>query len=119
MRNMAELIKVELKEETMIVNNIEEKFNYEANLINALNRPPEDKRSGQVIGFSLLEMKKRMDILNKIKEANDFVLLEKNEFAELTKCLDAQKWIVLDQTIINFIDDVKNSEKVKVDEVKK
>lgn len=94
-------------------------FDYKEHLLGALNQPPTDERSGQPRGFGPVEMRKRLKIVKIIEESTgDEVLLETSDWNELKTCVKAQKWLIADQAIVDFSDDVENSEEVEVEQKK-
>ena len=125
---MTKLKKVVFKKATMEVPNgtnedgsLKDKevpFNYKEHIINALNQPPTDSRSGQPRGFGPEEMRRRMKILDKVNSAETEVLLEKSEYGELKTCVNDVKWMLMNQTILDFIDSIEKAEEVEVEEKK-
>jgi len=99
---------------------VDSPFPYKQNLIDTLNAPPIDERSGQPRGFGPTELRKRIKI-QKLVEAcvnGGELLLEQTDWGTLKECVNAQRWLIMDEAIVVFIDAVENAEEVEVKEKK-
>ena len=119
---MKSLKKIELKTTKMFVvdndgKSIESDFEYKGVLLQALNEQPIDEQSGRPKGFGPIEMRTRLKIIKLVEDNTDnTLLLENSEYIELNNCVKNQKWQIVNSTIMNFIDDINNSEYVEVKE---
>ncbi len=93
---------------------IEVPFSYKEQMVNALNQPPVDERTGQPRGFGAVEMRKRLKLIDIVEGAVGELLLEHSDWKELKECMSKQRWIILDEAIIKMCDDVENAEEVEV-----
>lgn len=90
-------------------------FSYKDALLDALDTPPVDERSGQPRGFGPREQRKRNKIVDLIEDAADgHVLLENSDYAELKECLDNMKFVFRSKGLEDFFDAIENAEEVEV-----
>lgn len=68
----------------------------------SLNNPPEK-------GFTVTEMAGRLKILNKLNQASGTLSLEDADFATLKACADQVHWALMDQSIVDFYEDLKKT----------
>lgn len=92
--------KLELKKVDFFKNEEGESVNYSALIRVCLNNVPEG-------GYTVQEMRDRMDILNKAEKANGSLDLEDSETKKLKSCVKAMKWSLMNKEIVQFCDDVE------------
>lgn len=81
-------------------------FSYKESIINSLRiSMPEG-------GFSFGDIEIRMKIMEKIEKADDHVILEDKHFKYLVDLIKSEKWMFMDQVILNFIKQLEESEDV-------
>ncbi len=118
----AKLRKIPLKKEKLKIGNADGTprfLDYREHLVGALNSPPTDDRTGQQRGFGPVEMRRRLRVIKQVEEApEDFVLLDSSDYNELKSAVAAQRWLLIDEAITNFSDDVENAEEVEAEEKK-
>jgi len=119
----ANLTKIELKTTTMTLTgqdaegNIVEKeqpFEYKKQILSALNERPIDPRTNQQRPFGPIEMRHRLKLIDKVTEATTEVLLEKSEYKELKEAINAVGWLIVNKTIVQYLDDIEKAVEVPV-----
>ena len=94
-----------------------EAFDYREHLIGALNSPHIDEHTGQPRGLGPVEMRRRISIIKQIDASkDDYVLLDNADYGELRSCVNNQKWLLVDEAITQFSDDIDKAEEVDVEQ---
>lgn len=120
---MTKLYKIELIQTTIEIKQPnsetrENDFDYKTNMIDALNQAPIDDRSGQPKGFDIIEMRKRLKVIDLIEAADTEILLDNLSYGVLKDSVKNQRWKVPNKVILDYVDAVNNAEEVEVKEAK-
>jgi hypothetical protein len=63
-------------------------------------------------GFSFIDIETRLKIVQKLEEVSDntFIILEDKQYTYLLEVLKKEKWMFMDQVIIDFIKSIEQAE---------
>lgn len=72
-----------------------------------VNQPSINSQTGQAIGFSIEEIRKRLRLIECLKHPNNGQIeMEDADYQLLYECVIAYKWNKAEQSIVDFVDDV-------------
>ena len=63
-------------------------------------------------GVTVAQIMERMKLIELVKGAEDFVLLEENAHAQITKDLKNERWSRVTTNLVQFVSDFENAEVV-------
>ena len=106
--------KIEFKTIQLDSDDDKSKLDYKKTLISVLRAP-----SNPQAGVDYEEAEKRMKLINKIRDAKDFVLLEEAEWNELWIAFKRFKFSQVFSGVVQLGKDIFEAEKVELKEVKK
>lgn len=86
-------------------------FNYKDNLLNALNIAPVDSR-GQPVGFTPESMEQRLRIRDKVRKAEDKLLLDDDDYKALKSCVEQQRFVIMHESILEYYNAIKNAKSI-------
>jgi hypothetical protein len=66
-----------------------------------------DQSQGQS-GFTPAEMAARIRVQNKLEEGGESIKLEDTDAEKLNQCIQATKWMKLDKSILDFLDETRD-----------
>jgi len=83
-------------------------FDYKTQLISAASNPKEGTQ-----GFTVADMRQALALTEKLEATNGVAELEEDEWQFLKARVEAQKWLVASQVILDFVAAVTGAEKVE------
>ena len=90
----------------------DEKLDYREMFLNILRSPSDPK-----VGIDYEEMGKRLGLITKVRDAEDFLLLEDAEWRELSTAFKAHRFGRVFESIVEMGDDLLNAEAAKLEVV--
>ena len=110
-------ISIEVADQNGITKEQEIDLNFCDQFLSIMRAPPPNSREGVTPG----EMEIRLSIIEKLKAAKDkkIVILEDTEHTLLKADVNASKFRIMDQAIVDLKKAVDNAEDVEIKEVKK
>lgn len=81
-------------------------FSYKENLLTSLRKNiPEG-------GLSFADIETRLKLIDKIEKSSKELIIEDTLYSYLLKVVESEKWVYVDKTILNYINQIKNAQEV-------
>lgn len=75
-----------------------------------VNQPPLNPQTGQPVGFSIDDIRKRLRLIECLNSAkNGTIEMEDADYALVNECVRQYKWNKVDKMIVEFVDAVEKA----------
>ena len=74
-----------------------------------VNQPPMNHQTGQPIGFSIEDIRKRLRVVDSLKKNNGEVKMEDADYDLVIESVTGYKWLAINQEIVDFVDNVQSA----------
>lgn len=75
-----------------------------------VNQPNINPQTGQSIGFSIEDIRKRLRLVDSLKHPkNGHIEMEDADYQLVYECVIAYKWNKVDQSIVDFVDEISKA----------